>query len=111
MLFFVFQAGSNLFLNGMVLATIYMGGFMMSAGTLTGGDLMAFLVAVQILQRSFTQISVLFGTYIKGKHAGARVFEVRIHGFLKKFSIFWYYLLVLPERFLFSLQSSRNRRH
>lgn len=66
-----------MFLNGMVLATIYMGGFMMSAGSITGGDLMAFLVAVQILQRSFTQMSVLFGTYIKGKHAGARVFEVR----------------------------------
>lgn len=72
----IFQAGTNLFLNGMVLATIYMGGFQMSSGNLTGGDLMAFLVAVQILQRSFAQLSVLFGTYIKGKHAGARVFEI-----------------------------------
>lgn len=49
---------------------------MMSAGNITGGDLMSFLVAVQILQRSFAQLSILFGTYIKGKHAGARVFEL-----------------------------------
>lgn len=49
---------------------------MMTTGSISAGDLMAFLVAVQMLQRSFTQVSLLFGTYIKGKHAGARVFEV-----------------------------------
>ncbi|KAK6642615.1 hypothetical protein RUM43_004117 [Polyplax serrata] len=72
----LFQAGTNLFLNGMVLSTIYIGGYMMTTGSISAGDLMAFLVAVQMLQRSFTQVSLLFGTYIKGKHAGARVFEI-----------------------------------
>ncbi|EEB12689.1 ATP-binding cassette subfamily B, member 8 [Pediculus humanus corporis] len=70
------QAGSNFFLNAMVLGTIYIGGYMMSIGNITAGNLMAFLVSVQLLQRSFTQMSVLYGFYIKGKHAGARVFEM-----------------------------------
>lgn len=74
--FIILQAGTNLFLNGMVMSTIYMGGYMLTSGEISAGDVMAFLVAVQMLQRSFTQLSVLFGTYIKGKHAGARVFEV-----------------------------------
>lgn len=49
---------------------------MMTTGNISAGDVMAFLVAIQTLQRSFTQLSLLFGVYIKGKHAGARVFEV-----------------------------------
>ncbi|KAL0279409.1 UNVERIFIED_CONTAM: hypothetical protein PYX00_000977 [Menopon gallinae] len=72
----VFQAGTNLFLNGMVLSTMYMGGHLLRSGMISAGDLMAFLVAVQMLQRSFSHISLLFGTYIKGLHAGARVFSM-----------------------------------
>lgn len=60
----------------MVLGTIYFGGYLLTNGSITAGELMSFLVAVQMLQRSFSQVSLLFGTYIKGKHAGARVFEV-----------------------------------
>lgn len=77
----VFQAGTSLFLNGMVLSTIYVGGRLLAEQQIKPGDLMAFLVALQMLQRSFTQISLLFGTYIKGLHAGSRVFEVRFFYF------------------------------
>lgn len=50
----------------------------MSSGQLSPGDLMAFLMATQTIQRSLTQMSLLFGTYVRGASAGARVFEVSI---------------------------------
>ncbi|XP_046833318.1 mitochondrial potassium channel ATP-binding subunit isoform X1 [Vespa crabro] len=71
----LFQAGTNLFLNGILLCTLYFGGHLMSIGQLTSGDLMAFLMATQIVQRSLSQLSLLFGTYVRGISAGARVFE------------------------------------
>ncbi|XP_031845301.1 mitochondrial potassium channel ATP-binding subunit isoform X1 [Nomia melanderi] len=71
----LFQGGSNLFLNGILLCTLYFGGHLMSTGQLTPGDLMAFLMATQTIQRSLSQLSLLFGTYIRGISAGARVFE------------------------------------
>ncbi|KAI5746061.1 hypothetical protein M8J76_016856 [Diaphorina citri] len=40
----MFQAGTNLFLNGMVLGTLYFGGHLMASNTLTAGDLMSFLL-------------------------------------------------------------------
>ena len=39
------------------------------------GDLMAFLVAAQTIQRSLAQLSLLFGQAIRGMSAGSRVFE------------------------------------
>ncbi|XP_053685091.1 mitochondrial potassium channel ATP-binding subunit-like [Sabethes cyaneus] len=71
----VFQALTNLFLNGMVLTTLVLGGHFMSNSSITAGDLMAFLVASQGVQRSLAQGSVLLGSVIRGMTAGARVFE------------------------------------
>ncbi|XP_043271928.1 mitochondrial potassium channel ATP-binding subunit isoform X2 [Venturia canescens] len=71
----LFQAGTNLFLNGIILSTLYFGGHLMSSGQLSAGDLMAFLMATQTIQRSLTQLSLLFGTYVRGSSAASRVFE------------------------------------
>ncbi|XP_076238372.1 mitochondrial potassium channel ATP-binding subunit [Calliopsis andreniformis] len=71
----LFQGGTNLFLNGILLCTLYFGGHLMSTGQLSAGDLMAFLMATQTVQRSLSQLSLLFGTYVRGISAGARVFE------------------------------------
>lgn len=71
----LFQAGTNLFLNGILLSTLYFGGHLLSTGQLSAGDLMAFLMATQTIQRSLSQLSLLFGIYIRGISAGARVFE------------------------------------
>lgn len=70
-----FQAGANMFLNSMVLATIYMGGYLLSTEQLSPGDLMAYLMATQTIQRSLAQISLLFGSVVRGMAAGTRVFE------------------------------------
>lgn len=70
-----FQAGTNLFLNSILLSTLYFGGHLLSSGQVSFGDLMAFLMATQTIQRSLTSMSLLFGTYIKGASAGARVFD------------------------------------
>ncbi|KAL3288226.1 hypothetical protein HHI36_002675 [Cryptolaemus montrouzieri] len=70
-----FQAGTNLFLNGMVLATIYMGGYLLSTNQLSPGELMSYLMATQTIQRSLAQISLLFGSVIRGMASGTRVFE------------------------------------
>lgn len=74
----VFQALTNLFLNCMVLSTIYFGGHLMSTESMSPGQLMAFLVASQGVQRSLSQGSILLGTMIRGMTAGTRVFEVYI---------------------------------
>ncbi|XP_076268816.1 mitochondrial potassium channel ATP-binding subunit isoform X3 [Rhynchophorus ferrugineus] len=71
----LFQAGTNLFINGTVLLTLYLGGYMLSSNQLSAGDVMSFLMAAQTIQRSLAQISLLFGGVIKGLAAGARVFE------------------------------------
>ncbi|XP_042241922.1 mitochondrial potassium channel ATP-binding subunit-like isoform X1 [Homarus americanus] len=71
----IFQAGSNLFLNGIVMGTLYVGGRLMSNNQIKPGDLMSFLVACQTIQRSLAQLGILFGTYVRGISAGARVFE------------------------------------
>uniref|UniRef100_A0A8D9BQR2 ATP-binding cassette sub-family B member 8, mitochondrial n=1 Tax=Cacopsylla melanoneura TaxID=428564 RepID=A0A8D9BQR2_9HEMI len=72
----LFQAGTNLFLNGMVLGTLYYGGHLMATTSLTAGDLMSFLVSTQMIQRSIAQMSLLFGSYIKGLSSGARIFQL-----------------------------------
>ncbi|KAB7502661.1 ATP-binding cassette sub-family B member 8, mitochondrial [Armadillidium nasatum] len=74
----IFQAGTNLFLNGVVLGTLYIGGNMLSTGVLKPGDLMSFLVCAQTIQKSLGQLSILWGTYVRGMSAGARVFEQSI---------------------------------
>lgn len=71
----LFQAGTNLFLNGMVLITVSMGGYLLSTEQLTAGQLMAYLMATQTIQRSLGQMSMLFGSVVRGLASGARVFE------------------------------------
>lgn len=71
----VFQALNNFMLNGMVSATLFIGGYLMSSNDITPGQLMAFLVAAQGVQRSLTQGSLLLGSVIRGMDAGTRVFE------------------------------------
>uniref|UniRef100_A0A8D8BJR1 Mitochondrial potassium channel ATP-binding subunit n=1 Tax=Culex pipiens TaxID=7175 RepID=A0A8D8BJR1_CULPI len=71
----VFQSLTNLFLNGMVLTTLVLGGHFMSTSSISAGDLMAFLVASQGVQRSLAQGSILLGSVIRGMTAGTRVFE------------------------------------
>ncbi|XP_044265492.1 mitochondrial potassium channel ATP-binding subunit isoform X1 [Tribolium madens] len=70
-----FQAGTNLFLNGMVLITLYMGGYLLSTDKLSPGELMAYLMASQTIQRSLGQLSMLFGSVVRGVAAGSRIFE------------------------------------
>lgn len=86
------QAGSNLFLNGIVLGTLYIGGSLLATNQLKPGDLMSFLVAAQTIQRSLAQLSILFGTYVRGISAGARVFEVRVCG-MKVYILFFLSIL------------------
>ncbi|KOC64653.1 ATP-binding cassette sub-family B member 8, mitochondrial, partial [Habropoda laboriosa] len=71
----LFQGGTNIFLNGILLCTLYFGGHLLSTGQLSPGELMAFLMATQTIQKSLSQLSLLFGSYVKGISAGARVFE------------------------------------
>nr|AVT42121.1 ABC transporter B [Lissorhoptrus oryzophilus] len=71
----LFQAGTNIFLNGTVLMTLYMGGHLLSTNQLSAGEVMSFLMAAQTIQRSLAQMSLLFGSVIKGLAAGTRVFE------------------------------------
>ncbi|XP_045131652.1 mitochondrial potassium channel ATP-binding subunit-like [Portunus trituberculatus] len=71
----IFQAGSNLFLNGIVLGCLWCGGQLMATSQLQPGDLMSFLVAAQTIQKSLAQLGIMFGTYVRGISAGARVFE------------------------------------
>jgi len=71
----VFQALSNFALNGVVLGTLYAGGYLVSTSELSAGNLMSFTVATQTVQRSLSQLSLLFGQAVRGTSAGARVFE------------------------------------
>jgi ATP-binding cassette subfamily B (MDR/TAP) protein 8 len=70
-----FQAGTNMFLNGMVLITLYMGGYLLSTDKLSPGQLMAYLMASQTIQRSLGQLSLLFGSVVRGVASGSRIFE------------------------------------
>ncbi len=68
----LFQGATNVFLNGIVLGTLYYG---FGTSHLSAGELTSFLVATQTIQRSLTQMTVLLGQVVKGVSAGARVFE------------------------------------
>lgn len=71
----IFQGLTNFMLNGMISTTLFVGGYLMSNNDITPGQLMAFLVASQGVQRSLTQGSLLLGSIIRGLDAGSRVFE------------------------------------
>lgn len=70
-----FQGLTNVALNGIVLGMIYCGGFLVSSHGLQPGELMSFLVASQMVQRSLSAVSVLFGSAIRGTSAVGRVLE------------------------------------
>eukprot|EP00127_Corallochytrium_limacisporum_P006632 Clim_evm11s232 gene=Clim_evmTU11s232 len=71
----LFQGMSNLAINGITLGVLGLGGSLVVQGTIEGGDLMSFLVLAQGLQRSFANLSILFGSMVRGTAAGSRVFE------------------------------------
>ncbi|KAK6044081.1 hypothetical protein COOONC_18414 [Cooperia oncophora] len=76
----LFQGATNFFLNGIVLSVLYGGSSLIKEGKMTPGELMAFLVTAQTIQRSLSQLSLVFGTALKGWTAGARAFEfVNLH--------------------------------
>lgn len=60
----------------MVLITVCMGGYLLSTEQLSAGQLMAYLMATQTIQRSLAQISLLFGSVVRGLASGAKIFEV-----------------------------------
>nr|XP_039260244.1 mitochondrial potassium channel ATP-binding subunit-like [Styela clava] len=70
-----FQGMTNIALNGIVLGMIYCGGFLVSSYGMQPGELMSFLVASQMIQRSLASLSVLFGSAIRGAEAASRVME------------------------------------
>ena len=81
------------------MGTLALGGYMMSTQQITAGDLMAFLVATQTIQRSLAQISLLYGTLVRGTTAGARVFQVNTQ--LNSVNIFTQRLSKKKEIFLY----------
>uniref|UniRef100_A0A0B7AEF4 Mitochondrial potassium channel ATP-binding subunit n=1 Tax=Arion vulgaris TaxID=1028688 RepID=A0A0B7AEF4_9EUPU len=71
----VFQGATNIFLNSIVLGSLFTGGWLISTHELKAGDLISFLVATQMVERSMAQLSLLLGHVVSGLSAGARVFE------------------------------------
>ena len=61
---------------GLVLAVLSHGGLLLASSEINPGSLMSFLIATQTIQRSLTNMSVLFGQLVQGMTAGGRVFEV-----------------------------------
>ena len=61
---------------GLVLAVLSHGGLLLASNEISPGSLMSFLIATQTIQRSLTNMSVLFGQLVRGITAGGRVFEV-----------------------------------
>uniref|UniRef100_A0A7E4ZVT6 Mitochondrial potassium channel ATP-binding subunit n=1 Tax=Panagrellus redivivus TaxID=6233 RepID=A0A7E4ZVT6_PANRE len=72
----LFQAGTNVFLNGIVLGILYGGAQLMSTSDLSPGQLMSFLVTAQTIQKSLSQLSLVFGHAVKGWTSCARIVEL-----------------------------------
>lgn len=58
------------------MSTLYGGAHFIANSNISPGDLMSFLVTSQTIQRSLTQLSLVFGNAVKGYSAFARVHEV-----------------------------------
>ncbi|CAL1270222.1 unnamed protein product [Larinioides sclopetarius] len=71
----IFQGLANLALNGIVLGVLCVGGSLMCTSEMTPGSMMAFLVATQTIQKSLAHLSLLFGQFVRGLAAGARIFQ------------------------------------
>lgn len=73
-----------MFLNSIVMGILWGGGQLIAQDQLQPGDLMSFLVAAQTIQKSLAQLGIMFGTYVRGISAGARVFEVSLNFLIQK---------------------------
>ncbi|KAF7636302.1 hypothetical protein Mgra_00004289 [Meloidogyne graminicola] len=72
----LFQAASNLFLNGLILGVLYGGGQLVISNAISPGDLMAFLATAQTIQRSLAQLSFVFGSGMKVWSSCGRIMEI-----------------------------------
>ncbi|KAJ3123038.1 ATP-binding cassette, sub-B (MDR TAP), member 8 [Nowakowskiella sp. JEL0407] len=70
-----FQGLTNASIGMMILVILYYGGNLVAKGEMTGGQLMAYMVATQNAQRSLASVGALFGQVIKGFTSAGRVFE------------------------------------
>lgn len=75
----IFQGLSNFALNGLILGVLYGGSYLITSQEISPGDLMAFMVTSQTIQRSLAQFSLLMGQAVRGMSASARIFEVFFH--------------------------------
>jgi ATP-binding cassette subfamily B (MDR/TAP) protein 8 len=70
----VFQAMSHLALNALVGCTLLFGGIMVAEHNLQPGQLLSFLVAAQMAQRSLAALSLSFGQFVRCTAAAGRIF-------------------------------------
>uniref|UniRef100_A0A0K0EB58 Mitochondrial potassium channel ATP-binding subunit n=1 Tax=Strongyloides stercoralis TaxID=6248 RepID=A0A0K0EB58_STRER len=71
----LFQGGTNLFLNSIVLGVLWGGSQMVIKNEMLAGELMSFLMTAQSIQKSLSQISIVSGSAIRGWSALSRIFE------------------------------------
>lgn len=70
----VFQALSHLTLNALVGCTLFFGGILVAEHSLQPGQLLSFLVAAQMAQRSLAALSLSFGQFVRCTAAAGRIF-------------------------------------
>ena len=71
----LFQGLNSFGIGSMTLIILYHGSYLISEGRISSGDLMAYLVATQNIQRSLAHIGILFGKVSKASGAANRIFE------------------------------------
>jgi ATP-binding cassette subfamily B (MDR/TAP) protein 8 len=74
----LFQGLVNTSIGSMVLLIMYYGGKLVLKGEMTGGQLMAYMVATQTTQKSLASVGQLVGQVIKAIGSAQRVFEYMI---------------------------------
>jgi ATP-binding cassette subfamily B (MDR/TAP) protein 8 len=74
----LFQGLVNTSIGSMVLLILFYGGKLVLKGEMTGGELMAYMVATQTTQRSLASVGVLVGQTIKAMGSAQRVFEYMV---------------------------------
>jgi ATP-binding cassette subfamily B (MDR/TAP) protein 8 len=74
----LFQGLVNSSIGSMVLLILFYGGKLVLKGEMTGGELMAYMVATQTTQRSLASVGVLVGQTIKAIGSAHRVFEYMV---------------------------------
>jgi len=74
-----FQALTNFALNSIVGLTIGYGGWLLNENKLSGGNLMAFVTASQMIQKSLASLSQIAADYIKLSGAAQRIYDIKSH--------------------------------